>query len=88
MGQRISEQTVSIADKLYSARRSAQFILGDRYGEVTHHYKEVFRTILRESGDKDLSPLLLGARMAAEPHREASERLVILAAAVDLTEGQ
>lgn len=88
MGQMIGEQTVSIAEKLYSARRSAKAILGDRYGDITHHYKELFRTILRESEDKDLSPLLLGARMAAEPHREASERLVILAAAVDLTEGQ
>lgn len=88
MGQAISEQTVSIADKLYSARRSAKVILGDRYGEITHHYKEVIRTILRDSPDKDLSALLLGTRMAAEPHREASERLVILAAAVDLTEGQ
>lgn len=88
MGQMISEQTVSIADKLYSARRSAKVILVDKYSEVTHHYKEVMRTIMRESDNKDLSPLLLGTRMAAEPHREASERLVILAAAVDLTEGQ
>lgn len=86
MGQAISEETVGMADKLYGARRAAKMMLGDRYGEITHHYKEVIRTIMRDSPNKDLTPLLLATRMAAEPHREASERLVILAAAVDLIE--
>jgi hypothetical protein len=83
----MSELAVDVASKLYGARKAAKFMLGDRYREFTVGMAENIREIISASPRKDLTPLLVAKELAGAPGIGGHQALMVLATAVDMTEG-
>lgn len=83
----MTEQATIIAAKLFETRRTAKFLLGDRYSAMTREVAGIIRDIIDKSPRKDLSPLVVATEMTKAPGIDAQQSIIILAASVDMAEG-
>ena len=84
----MSQQAVAITNKLYQTRSAAKLMLGPRYDEFAAGMADLIRDIMACSPRKDLTPLVVAKELAEAPGIGPHQAIMVLAAAVDMTESQ